>query len=76
MLFIGPNDLSLSLGNGSKPHGQCSNVQEAIVQIREAAERAGKFSGIFCMGADEARKRFEQGFQLVNLVSYWSSSEH
>jgi 4-hydroxy-2-oxoheptanedioate aldolase len=68
MLFVGPNDLSLSLGNGSKSHMECPDTQEAIVQIRQAAERAGKCSGIFCMSAAEASRRFEEGFQFVNLV--------
>lgn len=67
MLFIGPNDLACSLGNGSTPHMQVPAAQEAIEQIRKEAERAGKLSGIFCVSAEQAAARFKQGFQLINI---------
>jgi 4-hydroxy-2-oxoheptanedioate aldolase len=67
MLFIGPNDLACSLGNGSTPHMQVPAAQEAIEQIRKEAERAGKLSGIFCVSAEQAVARFKQGFQLINI---------
>jgi len=78
MLFIGPNDLACSMGNGSKNHMQCPEVQDAIEEIRKAAEKAGKLSGIFCVTAEQAADRFKQGFQLMNVgadivaISAWS----
>jgi 2-keto-3-deoxy-L-rhamnonate aldolase RhmA len=67
MLFIGPNDLACSMGNGSKNHMDCPEVQEAIEVIRVAAENAGKISGIFCVNAEQAAARFAQGFQFINI---------
>lgn len=67
MLFIGPNDLACSTGNGAKNHMDCADVQDAIEVIRVAAEKAGKFSGIFCVSAEQAAARFAQGFQFINI---------
>ena len=67
MLFIGPNDLACSLGNGSTPHMQIPAVQDAIETIRKEAERAGKLSGIFCVSAEQAADRYKQGFQMINI---------
>lgn len=67
MLFIGPNDLACSMGNGAKNHMDCPEVQDAIEVIRVAAEKAGKLSGIFCISAEQAAARFAQGFQLINI---------
>lgn len=54
-------------GNGSTHHLQVPAVQEAIESIREAAEKANKFSGIWATTASEAAARFNQGFQAVNI---------
>lgn len=67
MLFIGPNDLACSMGNGAKNHMECADVQEAIEVIRVAAEKAGKLSGIFCIDAEQSAARFAQGFQFINI---------
>lgn len=78
MLFIGPNDLACSMGNGSKNHMDCPEVQEAIEQIRLAAESQDKLAGIFCISAEQAAARFKQGFQFINVgadisaVAGWS----
>ena len=67
MLFIGPNDLACSMGNGSRNHYEVPQAQEAIEQIRQAAEQAGKLCGVYCVNAEQAHARFEQGFQLINI---------
>ena len=67
MLFIGPNDLACSMGNGAKNHMECADVQDAIEVIRVAAEKAGKLSGIFCIDAEQSAARFAQGFQFINI---------
>ncbi|KAM0748625.1 Phosphoenolpyruvate/pyruvate domain-containing protein [Meredithblackwellia eburnea MCA 4105] len=68
MIVIGPNDLHASLGNSPRdPHQECKATQDVIEGIRRDAERAGKFSGIFCASGAEARAKFEQGFQMVNI---------
>lgn len=80
MLFVGPNDLACSMGNGSKNHMLCPEVQEAIQDIQKAAEKAEKISGIYCVSAEDAAARFMQGFQFLNIggdsvaIANWSES--
>ncbi len=66
MIFIGPFDLSLSLGTfpefGPKH-------QEAIQKVREAALAAGKTAGIFTPHGAMAADRRAQGFQMVILAN-------
>ena len=70
MLFIGPFDLAAALGNdGTKLPSELPHVQEAINKIRETAHAAGKFTGIFCANGTQARQRFSEGFEFVNIGS-------
>lgn len=59
-LFIGPSDLSMSLGAspGSDEH------EGAITEILEQATAAGKFAGIACGSVEDALMRAEQGFRF------------
>ena len=63
-IYIGPNDLSLSYGGQptSDPQGEVADVIEFI---RLQAEQRQMLTGIFCSDGGMARKRVEQGFQLV-----------
>lgn len=63
-VFIGPNDLSLSLGGGpgSEPAQEIATV---IENIRSRAAERGLFTGIFCAEGAMAARRAAQGFQLV-----------
>ncbi|MET1028214.1 MAG: SDR family oxidoreductase [Dongiaceae bacterium] len=66
MIFIGPFDLSLSLGlfpELGAPH------QEAIEKVRQIALAAGKTVGIFTPHAVVAANRRAQGFQMVVLAN-------
>jgi 2-keto-3-deoxy-L-rhamnonate aldolase RhmA/NAD(P)-dependent dehydrogenase (short-subunit alcohol dehydrogenase family) len=66
MIFIGPFDLSLSLGTfpdfGPKH-------QDAILRVKAAAETAGKNAGIFTAHGMMAADRRAQGFQMVVLAN-------
>ncbi len=63
--FIGPLDLSASLGHlGEADH---PDVQSAICHVKEACDAAGVPAGIFCADADAARAAMEQGFQFIAL---------
>jgi 2-keto-3-deoxy-L-rhamnonate aldolase RhmA len=61
--FIGPSDLSTSLG----VMRQINNLKvvNAIVKVLTAGKKAGISSGIFCYGRDDAKKRLEEGFQFI-----------
>ncbi|KAF9076574.1 Pyruvate/Phosphoenolpyruvate kinase-like domain-containing protein [Rhodocollybia butyracea] len=81
MLFIGPNDLCASMGYPALEHSNIPEVQEAIKRILAAAKAAGKYAGFFCMGADQVRARYEQGFDFFNVgadvlaLSVWNAVE-
>lgn len=62
--FIGPGDLSASLGVGGRfDHPK---VQEAIDRILEAGKRAGVAGGIVASAA-ECEKYVAKGFQFISL---------
>lgn len=66
-LFVGPADLSASLGHlGNPGHPQ---VQAAIARIAQAAARHGKAAGIFAAGAEPARRYAEDGFTFIALAA-------
>uniref|UniRef100_A0A8H7XYB8 HpcH/HpaI aldolase/citrate lyase domain-containing protein n=1 Tax=Psilocybe cubensis TaxID=181762 RepID=A0A8H7XYB8_PSICU len=67
MLFIGPNDLASSMGYPPLSHESIPEVQEAIERILAAAHKAGKYAGMFCTQAEHVRRRYAQGFDLMNL---------
>ncbi len=64
-IFIGPGDLSVSLQTepGSDGH------EEAITQILEHANAAGKPAGFPCGNVEDAVRRAEQGFKLIHVGS-------
>lgn len=64
-LFIGPADLSASLGHlGNPGHPE---VQEAIQHAKERIDAAGKPAGIFALSPDDARCRIEEGFRFLSI---------
>jgi 4-hydroxy-2-oxoheptanedioate aldolase len=81
MLFIGPNDLTSSLGYPFHMHPTQPESQEAFKKILAAAKKHNKFAGMFCTSADQVRKAFEQGYDFMNLgadivaMSIWNGTE-
>ena len=64
-LFIGPSDLSASLGHLGNPRHP--EVQAAIDGAFDLIRAAGKPAGIFALDAADARMRAEQGFAFVSI---------
>jgi len=63
--FIGPMDLSASLGvMGQYSHPK---LQTAIDRVFEAGRKAGVASGIWTGAGKEVKERLDQGFQFVAL---------
>ncbi len=63
--FIGPMDLSASLGiMGQYSHPR---LQKAIDKVFEAGKKAGVASGIWTGAGKEVKERLDQGFQFVAL---------
>jgi 4-hydroxy-2-oxoheptanedioate aldolase len=67
VLFVGPFDLSNSLGQPLAHGIEHPVVTEAIQRILEAAHDAGKKAGIFTVSGEDARKRVDQGFDMVHI---------
>jgi len=67
--FIGPNDLSISLGFPPEQLALPSEVEAAIARIAAAARAAGKSAGIQVYSAAAARLRFDAGFRFVSVQS-------
>ena len=64
-IFIGPNDLGLSLDKGYESDPTDPVVREAIARCLRAARRAGKQAGIFCPSGAVAARRAGEGFGFV-----------
>lgn len=63
--FIGPFDLAVSMGVefGGEEH------EEAIAKVLAACQKAGKAAGIYCVDGRQAKKRFDQGFQMASVTA-------
>mgnify|MGYP001815215134 FL=1 len=66
-IFIGPMDLATSMGHfGDPSHPE---VQEAIGVIEKKTISAGKFLGTVGGSWEQARKKYDRGYQLLMLMS-------
>lgn len=67
LLFVGPNDLSASLGVFRQfDH---PDYLAAVRRILQAARSAGKAAGYMARSADEAAARLDEGFQFVSVAT-------
>jgi 4-hydroxy-2-oxoheptanedioate aldolase len=68
-LYVGPNDLSISLG--CQPSGVPTEpvVLAAIKKIAEAGKRHGVYAGIHCGSTAMAKEMIGLGFQFVTLLA-------
>lgn len=64
-IFVGPSDMSLSLGKGASLDSSDGVVLEAIRRCREAARGRGIHAGIFCSSGDSAAARAADGFDFL-----------
>ncbi len=67
VLFIGPRDLSLSLGiMGQTSHPE---FRRAVVEVRRACDAAGKATGILLPGPAAVPQALEDGFRFIGVGS-------
>jgi len=66
-VFVGPSDLSIALSPTGTwdPNGPVADA--AIQDIARATRAAGKFAGIYCAGAEEARRYRSYGYSLATI---------
>ena len=65
VLFIGPYDLSTSLGIPGQV--EAPEVQAAIAEVLAVCREAGKVAGIFGVTAERVARYVEMGFTLVGI---------
>jgi 4-hydroxy-2-oxoheptanedioate aldolase len=69
MAFVGPVDLSISLGLEPIPENPHPIFQEALAEIMHAATIHQLPLGIFCSDGKAAAERIKQGFLFVNVAN-------
>ncbi len=66
-LFVGPNDLALSLGLPVSPTEPHPEERAAIARVAAACKANGIVAGIFCGGASIAGEWIDAGYRLLAL---------
>lgn len=69
VVFIGPNDLALSLGRPASADPTDAVTLRAIDDILDATKSAGKRAAIYCGSPDYAREMIAKGFDFVVAMS-------
>ena len=69
MIYIGPTDLTLSLGRDIRVGLADPVLMKAIDEILASAKAAGIRAGIYCRNADDAKAMFAKGFDLATVTS-------
>jgi 4-hydroxy-2-oxoheptanedioate aldolase len=67
-LFIGPGDLAITISDG-KSMELTPEVEKAIDRIGDAARKAGKIAGAYCLDAVRAKALAKRGFGFVAISS-------
>jgi len=69
VLFIGPYDLSISLGYPAPSPDPHPEVEKIIQNIRQVVQKAGKKCAIYCITGSQAERRAAEGFDMINVTS-------
>src|SRR6516165_249466 len=68
-VYVGPSDLSLSMGKTPTLDPQDPEVLAAIKTICAGTRKRGKIAGVHTDGAKTAIRRFGEGYQLCTILS-------
>lgn len=68
-VFVGPNDLSISLTKGKAADINHPLVQEALPKIVSAARSAGIFAGLYVGNSADVKKYADMGFCLMPALT-------
>jgi 4-hydroxy-2-oxoheptanedioate aldolase len=69
LVFVGPVDLSISLGLAPLPENPDAQFQRFLNRVIASAKPHRLPLGIFCSNGRAAAERIRQGFQFVNVAS-------
>lgn len=64
-IYVGPNDLALSMGHPPGAAVPADEVDAAMEGIRAATAAVGMATGVFCASADMAARMAERGWNMV-----------
>jgi 4-hydroxy-2-oxoheptanedioate aldolase len=64
-VYVGPNDLALSLGHRPGSRAPAPQVAEAMLRIMEAAHEAGRVAGAFCADGAAGAELADIGYDMV-----------
>jgi 4-hydroxy-2-oxoheptanedioate aldolase len=67
-LFVGPADFSIAWTRGETVDALLADMDDAVARIAEAARKAGKYAGIFCISPEAAQRYRDMGFQFIALA--------
>jgi 4-hydroxy-2-oxoheptanedioate aldolase len=67
--YIGPSDLSLSMGRSPTLDPSDGDVLAAMETIRKRTRERGLIAGVHTDSAKTARKRYGEGFQLCTILN-------
>ncbi len=67
MIFVGPNDLCVSLTEGKEVDPTNPQVEKALQMVRRKCEAHGVFSGAFANTIEIARSYREMGFNFISV---------
>jgi 4-hydroxy-2-oxoheptanedioate aldolase len=68
-IYVGPSDLSLSMGKTPTLDPQDPEVLAAIKTVCTVTRKSGKIAGVHTDGAKTALRRFSEGYQLCTILS-------
>ncbi|KAG7087014.1 hypothetical protein E1B28_012992 [Marasmius oreades] len=68
-VFVGPSDLSITLGFPPPSPDPHPDVEKVIQHILDVAHGAGKKCAIYCSNGQQAAHRATQGFDMINVIS-------
>jgi len=68
-VYVGPSDLSMSVGKAPSLDPQDPDVLGMIKTICEGTRKRGKIAGVHTDGAKTAVRRFGEGYQLCTLLN-------
>lgn len=69
VLFIGPYDLSISLGYPPPSPDPHPDVEAVIQKILKESHDAKKKCAIYCTSGSQAKERAAQGFDMINVTN-------
>ena len=67
--FIGPNDLTNSMGKKPVFDSDDKQFKDAVAHVLKTAKRHGVAPGIHVLDADAAQRRIKEGFQFIAITS-------